>query len=128
MWDFNNDDGSDEEQPPTGAAPTPPPVVDVKPLAERVPTPGAWPGQPIDVSDDSEGMHTPGTSMPGGKRKRAEQVNHPQYTPVRVRCPYAATLTAARTRTSTGSLIFPRRTDLHYHGEQRSVRRGSQCA
>jgi hypothetical protein len=81
MWDFDNDDGCDEEQPPISATPAPPPVVDIKPLASRVPTPSAWLGQPIDVFYDSNRMHVPGTSTLEAKKKRAEQVQHPRCMP-----------------------------------------------
>jgi hypothetical protein len=42
-------------------------------LAMRVPGPGVWPGQPIDVLDDSDETQRAEGSTPGLKRKRAEQ-------------------------------------------------------
>jgi hypothetical protein len=46
----------------------------VKPLALRMPPPGAWREQPIHVSDDNDGSQLADAGMSGRKRKRAEQV------------------------------------------------------
>jgi hypothetical protein len=79
-WDFKSigsddrSDSDDADEAPTERKLAPPKIMSVKPLASRMPPPGAWREQPIHVSDDSDGSQPADAGTSGGKRKHAEQV------------------------------------------------------
>jgi hypothetical protein len=77
-WDFESagskegSDSDDAKEPPMDRKPAPPKFMSVKPLASWMPMPSAWRGQPIYISNDSDGLQPPKVGMSGRKRKHVE--------------------------------------------------------